>query len=237
MDSTNGESLAPKQMPVLLTELKQFVHLVSFTIDTRSNPIIHPEGSLLTDETWFGTHVLDGNFTVPAGRTLTIQPNTYILVKSDCVLKIEGTLLAVGVGIVFDYNNGSGLPQTWKGIWFDGPGQGTMGEVIISNATRGIACTSTGEVSISNSIFSNNENGLHCYDGNITITGCTFKNNIVYGIKEDNDCNPVVKNCIFQSNGINYYDQTQYLITVDQLNTLQNWTLGTTPNEGNVFSN
>lgn len=184
------------------------------------------QGRLYADETWSGTHAITEDVIVPAGIQLTIKPGTVVQVNPECYLRVSGQLDVIdpGKGIRF---TGESLATTWQGIRFDGAGTGILDGVEISRAIRGVACTGSGSITLKNDIFSQNETGLHCYGGCITVENCTFLANTVYGIKEDHGCNPVIKNCIFQSNGIHYYDQFLYDIPIDKLNT--------TSNEGNEY--
>jgi len=182
-----------------------------------------PRGRLYADETWSGSHTIEGDVTVPDGLKLTVEPGAQVLAKPDCALVIQGEL-ETGYGVNFDRDD----PQLlWKGIRFSGTGQGAIDGTTISHAERGVACTSTGIVNLQNSFFSGNLTGIHCYSGNISVISCNILNNTTYGLKEDHGSSPAVRNCIFQGNGIPYYDTRDLKITESQLNT--------EPNEGNQY--
>lgn len=183
-------------------------------------------GTLVTDETWSGTQLLSGEVVVAAGKTLTVQAGTVIYLAAGTCLKIEGNLQAVDLdnGIVLTTEDGS----LWEGIVIGGSGTVNLNGVTIKGAKTGIACTGTGQVNLTNTSIVNCQTGLHAYSGTIKADSCLFKQNRIYGVKEDNGCNPVLTNCRFQSNGIPYYDQQLYYLTAAQLNTGSN--------SGNSFS-
>ncbi|MGQ9779217.1 MAG: Ig-like domain-containing protein [Bacillota bacterium] len=179
------------------------------------------KGMLFADEEWSGNMAVEGDVLVPAGLTLVVAPATTVAVNQGCELRVEGSL-RVGEGARFDSTGG-----TWKGIVFAGTGSGELSGVTIGHALRGVACTGTGIVTLTGVTFRANQTGLHCYGGAITVESCRFESNLVYGIKEDNGCSPLVLNCVFVGNGINYYDEILTELTVDELNTA--------PNRGNEF--
>ncbi len=183
-----------------------------------------PDTCLSEDTTWSGRIEIFGNLVVPVGVKLTIKPGTLIRVRDECTFLIQGTIVASdpNKGIVFDNISGN-----WSGLIFTASGAGTFDGVTISRAIRGVACAESGTVNLLNTTFSYNQNGLHCYSGVVNVTNCSFLDNELYGIKEDNVGNPVVKNSIFQGNGMNYYDSDLLDITVEQLNKA--------PNQGNEF--
>jgi hypothetical protein len=100
-------------------------------------PVIHLRGSLTADQTWTTACsrvvVLDGDVTIPRGRTLTIGAGVVIKAAGDVALQIDGTLNAVGTAsspVVFTSlkddsaggdTNGDGsastpAPDDWAGI-------------------------------------------------------------------------------------------------------------------------
>ena len=184
------------------------------------------KGRLYTDETWEGVQVLAEEVIVPNGITLTIKPGTKVQARQKSILKIEGNLLAedASQGIQFASQEGTLI---WQGIKFQGQGQGRLMGLKISEAERGIAAAGTGELNLSKIVLTNNQIGLHCYSGQITMDNCSFLNNQVYGVKEDHQTSPVLKNCLFQGNGIAYYDETLLHLSSQQLNTGDN--------EANIF--
>lgn len=156
------------------------------------------KGRLYTNEVWTGNHIVEGEIIVPEGVTLSIGPNANITVQDNCYIKVYGTLTM---------NNATITSSTqWKGIRFMDKGSGQLNGGSIQGAERGVACTSNGQVIITGTEFVRNNTGVHCFSGQITITSCSFTENVVYGIKEDANCNPLVQGCTFLRNGVDYYD-------------------------------
>lgn len=192
------------------------VYTATSTVKVRNST----SGTVVTNETWSGTHLVSGEVTVASGTTLTIQAGTVIYMTAGSSLKIEGNLQASdsNKAIVFKSEDGS----LWQGLLIGGSGTVTLNGVTVQGAKVGIACVGTGQVNLSNTVVQNCQSGLHAYSGTIKASNCTFKNNQIYGIKEDNGCNPVLTGCQFQGNGIHYYDEKLYNLTATQLNTGSN---------------
>jgi len=98
---------------------------------------ITTNGSLGTDETWYGIINITNDVTVPSGVTLTIREGTTLIFESDSRLKIYGTLNVNGTVInkvtidfvTIDYPNG---------VWFLEGSSGTIENAIIKNANYGL---------------------------------------------------------------------------------------------------
>ncbi len=178
-----------------------------------------PEERIESDTVIGGTWHIDKQITVVANVTLTILPGTTVTADPGCGLTIRGHLQAIddAGGISFDVQGQPG--DTWTGVRFDG-GTGALRGVAIRHADRGVACTGTGAVTLTCIAFFENTVGLHCYGGSITVDGCDFVGNTVYGVKEDNGCSPLVLDSSFQNNGISYYDDKLTEITIDELNAM-----------------
>ncbi len=53
------------------------------------------------------------------------------------------------------------------------------------------------------------------------IKGCIFQENMLYGVKEDDEAAPIVIECSFIMNsGIDYYEDQLGIIGIEQLNAL-----------------
>jgi parallel beta-helix repeat protein len=181
-------------------------------------------GSLQGDETWSGTHHLYSNVTVPSGIHLTIAPETVIIadgaadVDSGYALTISGNLTIQGADQKIVFKSAAGQVNAWQGIHITG--NAVLDGITVQEAVRGISVTNGATVSLSNCIFQNNQAGLHVYNSQLTVTNCSFLNNSLYGIKEDEGGRPVVVDCVFTGNGINYYHDILTDISIDELNQL-----------------
>ncbi|MCU0915536.1 MAG: lamin tail domain-containing protein [Planctomycetes bacterium] len=84
-------------------------------------------GPLSADETWTpgaGPYYVTGTITVPAGRTLTIEPGTTVFLDANCGLVVWGRLVARGTEyrrIRFTSLPGTGIQ--WAGFQFSGTKQ------------------------------------------------------------------------------------------------------------------
>ena len=180
------------------------------------------QGKLYADETWSGIQHLYGNVTVPAGITLTILSGTQIIVDSDPVtgntftLDIQGNLKIDGAGQAVTFSSTTGQVNGWKGIYVEGTA--SLNQVIIQDAERGLAVVNGATATITNCTFQNNQVGLHVYGTQPMVSNTSFMNNTLYGIKEDDGGRPVVINCQFSGNGMDYYSELATEINIDQLN-------------------
>lgn len=207
-------------------------HTINLTITDRNNLSVTKtgtvkvvnttKGSLFTNEYWSGTHVLEGRVEIPVGITLTTAPLTTVnvsynpdpLIGYDYGLLVKGTLHAQP-GTKF------GIPDTvedkWKGI--DIEGVASLDTVTIEDAERGITVIPGSNATITGCVLNNNIAGIHVYGTAQLITGTLFTNNL-YGVKEEIGASPVLTNCIFDHNTIDYYHKTLTRITMDELNLL-----------------
>jgi PKD repeat protein len=176
-------------------------------------------GRLYTDEHWSGTHTITGSILVPGGITLYTSPSTEVRVSGNPVdgynhrITVEGTLLP-GTGTSFSMTEGRN--ELWNGLYVRG--QAGLSNVTIQNAHFALTITETAEITVTGSVFRNNETGIHILGRDSTITGCVFENNSVYAIKEDAGAEPHVTDCTFKNNLYDYYDDERTVISVEKLN-------------------
>jgi hypothetical protein len=178
-------------------------------------------GTLYMDETWRGVHRISGQVIVPAGVTLTIEPGAEVIIdgipgetSNHHSLIIKGAL-KVGSGTHFHSVNGSPT-YGWKGISIEG--KAFFEGMTIEDAQRGLIITGMADVTVINCVFEDNYIGIHVCGGIITIQNSTFIQNLWYGIKEDLGGAPVVIDCRFEGNEMDYYDENLTEISIEQLN-------------------
>jgi hypothetical protein len=102
---------------------------------TPENLEVNKSGTLTSNEVWTAnqSYYLSSTVTVPSGRTLTIEPGTWVRAASSAALKVDGgTLLATDALFV-----GSGCGGTWPGVQVAN-GTTTMTRCTIRNATVGV---------------------------------------------------------------------------------------------------
>jgi hypothetical protein len=172
-------------------------------------------GSLWMDETWSGTQHIYGDVTVPAGVTLTILPGTAIIAEDNSSLIVQGSLKIQGGR----FSAASGATGGWNGIYLEGTAN--IDQVTIEDAIRGISAVGSASITISNSILKLNQVGLHVYGTRPEVRNCSFQENSLYGIKEDEGGRPLVISCSFFGNGMDYYHETLTEITMDELNQIE----------------
>jgi parallel beta-helix repeat protein len=116
-------------------------------------------------------YLVEGDITVPAGETLTIDPGVQVLFQNWYKVTIAGTLQALGAEnepIVF----GGGHPTSgWVGISFtDGPEGSRMTYVIVENASRtGISIENSSPIISYCTIRNNEGGGISLVDSNATL--------------------------------------------------------------------
>ncbi|MGQ9598477.1 MAG: hypothetical protein ACUVWZ_03570 [Anaerolineae bacterium] len=100
----------------------------TFTANPRNRVLLQPGAMMAADATLTPQTGLDGyeladDFTVPAGRTLTVAPGVTVMADSSRELKMLGRLEAVGTPtqpITFTSVADSGSSRQWTGLVFDG---------------------------------------------------------------------------------------------------------------------
>ena len=92
------------------------------------------------DVSWNGTIVLDGNYTVSSGDTLTISPGTMIDAK-EFYIYVNGTLIGDNATIfsstpskIGDVSNAYS-PGVWDGLFIGNSGHAILDNMTISNAS------------------------------------------------------------------------------------------------------
>ncbi|MCG8532906.1 MAG: PKD domain-containing protein, partial [Desulfovibrionales bacterium] len=182
-------------------------------------------GELALDEVWTGRIELEGGISVPAGITLTIKAGTEIIVPLDAGINVAGKILSGEVGdkVKFTVESPGGKvgPGLWQGIYLSAESVGSAFiNTQIEYATRGLILN-TQNIVIADSIFRNNEIGIHMAQSSITIQKCSFDNNLLYGIKEEGNCTPIINDNIFTGNGLApYYHYQETILTVEEVNKL-----------------
>jgi len=180
-------------------------------------------GRLFMDEVWNGAHRLYGDVTVPEGIKLTVMPGTSIIVDGipgdtgyDNALIVQGALDIPGESGGVTFSSVTEQPGGWKGIYIEG--QADLSGLTVLHAVRGLTVINNADVTVTNCVLRSNTVGIHCYGSTPEIINTSFLSNTWYGIKEDEGGRPVVIECFFADNGIDYYHEELTSITVDRLN-------------------
>lgn len=170
-----------------------------------------------------------GDIYVPAHLSLTIVPGTEVEVyqssdKRNSIV-VDGSLTVGGIGEQVVLRGVLEHAGSWGGLFVSGTT--TIQNVLIQHAERGLAVVNGASASVWETVFKENSVGVHAYNSHLEIHQSTFKDNVLYGIKEDAGANPVVVECLFSGNRFDYYDQELTNISIEELNGL-----GT--NQGNL---
>jgi hypothetical protein len=183
-------------------------------------------GKLYANETWSGTHHLDGVVEVPSGITLTISNCSVIPrgAEGRAYYRFGDNRRIVGLaGSNIDISDsifGQADGMWWGGVLAEGTL--TAKDSTFYKAIQGIALVSSGaaNASISGCTFNATNTAIHIVGSiaNVIIDGCTFNDIVRYAIKEDDKGRPKVINCTF--NGELYYAWDRAIIDLATLNSL-----------------
>ena len=183
-------------------------------------------GRLFTNETWTGEHRLNGDVLVPEGVTLTVLPGARVIVDGipgvtgyNHTLKVEGRLMINEDGPEVSFSSVLAGPNSWQGIGLYGSAD--LKNLRIEHAVRGIAVINSDRVAISNCSFLHNQVGVHVYGCRPQIEQTQFEKNTFCGIKEDFSGRPLVTDCRFINNGIDYYHEELTALSMEQLNGIE----------------
>ncbi len=157
-----------------------------------------PTGFTMSENTTLsGTVDISTNITVPAGITLTIEPNSTVTFTNGASLIVNnyGTLTANGTSsqpITFDFTSPNST--TANGIKFiASTSMGTINYCQIRNAYRGVYEYQT-VVNITNSAVSGCYNGIYLSNSSPTIQYCNLHNNANAGVYSINYASPYLYN-------------------------------------------
>ncbi len=174
-------------------------------------------GTLQLDEEWESTEpiMITGDITVPQGKVLTIKAGTRIDFSGNYQILVNGKVII---------NGSEGAPvfiggdTYWNGIRIENADPGSViSHAVIQRASAGLVIYNSA-ARITDSIFKNNEIGLHIVHCNPVVQNCGFQNNSVYGIKEDDGAEPEISGCSFANNGAaDYYEDEQGIIAPGSL--------------------
>lgn len=143
------------------------------------NPV--KSGLLTADAIWGpGTVIVNGDVTVPAGLTLTVQPGTEIMFTYDFDRTDGGASSSKSELIVLGTlnANGAGNPITFISSKPTDPGPGDW---------YGIRALASSDVNLDNCIIKHAEFGVFStYASTMMVTNCTIKDNLTSGIHMDN---------------------------------------------------
>lgn len=176
-------------------------------------------GEMTMDEDWEGEANISGDLTVPKGITLRLKPGTKMDFTGKYKVLVYGKILIEGTAenpIVIGANT-----DAWDGIRLINAEAGSVIRYAeIHSADAGLV-VSESELLVENSLFKGNRIGLHILNAAPTVKSCIFEENLIYGVKEDDQAAPTVKDCRFINNlTVDYYEDELGIIDVKRLNEL-----------------
>lgn len=176
-------------------------------------------GELTMDEDWEGEASISGDLIVPKGITLRLKPGTKMDFTGKYKVLVYGKILIEGTSgnpIVIGANT-----DAWDGIRLINSEAGSLIRCAeIHSASAGLV-VSESELSIENCLFKGNRIGLHILKASPTVKSCTFEENLIYGVKEDDQATPTMKDCRFINNlTVDYYEDELGIIDMERLNKL-----------------
>lgn len=181
------------------------------TVDLASQQTV---GGTITTTTWYGTIIVTGSVTVPAGEVLTINPNTQILVMfldqdvdgiGDFGITIDGEVHVNGNSeepVLFTvYGSAHKTPGAWQGILVDGPNPSSFNYAIVEYADIGLEIQN--DSTVTSSIFRSNKTyGLYLNGADsASLTDIQATQNDGQGIVINNSANVAMSDITSQGNG------------------------------------
>lgn len=174
-------------------------------------------GELVTDEEWEGEASISGDIIVPQGVTLRIKPGTQMDFTGKYKVIVYGRIFIEGTAqspVVIGANT-----TTWDGIRLINAEPGSAiryAEIYL--ATSGLVISES-DLAIENCLFKGNRIGLHILKSAPAVNNCIFEENLIYGVKEDDNATPTVSNCKFINNlVVDYYEDKSGIIDMKKLN-------------------
>ena len=131
---------------------------------------------------WSGRIIVHGQYIVPVGESLTIEPGTVVEFRPDAYLTINGTLDAQGKTGDSIYFKADGTTD-WRGIYLINPTSVIMDKCVIHGASDGIYVQGPPSIAIRHCrIYDMGFAGIEAYDARANFLTC-----------EDND----ISNCMY----------------------------------------
>ncbi|MBI9100048.1 MAG: right-handed parallel beta-helix repeat-containing protein, partial [Spirochaetaceae bacterium] len=183
-------------------------------------------GTLYTSEVWSGEHQIDDTVIVPEDLDLTLAANTNVSVYvSPDQEKPIALIVEEGADLIHEgsarYSVTSLMDEAyWQGIILHG--MANVENLYISGALRGITLSNPDITTITNCELIDNTIGLHLFGTSPFISNSLFRGNKFYGIKEDSNAAPVVRDNLFGNNGFDYYREGGFLLSSNEINHIKN---------------
>jgi subtilisin family serine protease len=178
-----NSSLTPSQIKTILENTADKVGQYSYSNGRNDyfgyGRINAYEALIYTLENYGGTLrgdiTLTEDLTVPAGKTLTIEPGTTVKFASGVNLIVNGTLTADGSQQTITFTR-DGASGNWGNIRFNSGSTGTIENAVIEYATKAIYSLSDA-VTIEDCVIEDfTEQGIYASYSDMTIEDCIIRN-------------------------------------------------------------
>lgn len=177
------------------------------------------------DTTWSGEVRVDGIVHVRRGAVLSIRPGTRVLFSSrrfsegdehegfaGSGIRVEGRIVAVGTEeepIVFSSATGRAAPALWDKIFFSFSGPNRFEHCIFEGARYAFHAHFS-EISVSRSVFRENEEGVRLGGSRVRIADSVFTRNAVRGINFRQCRNEITGNLVYgNGDGVFLHSRTE----------------------------
>ena len=192
------------------------------------------EGFVHNPEIWStmglgsASHIITGDITIPEDITVQVISNAKVEILFNSVLSsyyhgifVNGIfILNNGVSITVPDNNAANAElMRWQGI--EVTGTISAQNISIKDADRAITIAPDANATLRDIVFLNNIIGIHVLQPGIEIINCEFTDSEAFGIKEDNNSDPILIGNVFTDNQFDYYDTVLTVLDVLALDNLQ----------------
>lgn len=145
-------------------------------------------------------YVVEGEYVVPVGKTLTIKEGVTVLFMKGAGLLVQGELSVEGATnapVVFN-GKSTGIGY-WAGIKIEKSNSSDISCAVISGAKDGVTFSNC-EAAIRKSVLYRNDVGIRCNEGKPTIEDCVIAQNRGDGIAIFRS-HPQIDHCLIDKNG------------------------------------
>jgi hypothetical protein len=191
-------------------------------------------GEIDGEEVWTGGQVVTGPITINAGGRLTIDAGATVWVSDagDPASGSPGIAITVRPGGTLVLRPGCVLqplgwrPEEpvaagWAGIVVEGTA--LVEGAIIRGAARAVAALAGSTTALRDALVDGCRTGVHAVGPGVepVVERTRFSRSTRYGIKEDDGASPIVVDCTFDGNTVDYYDTVLTAVPAGEIDSLE----------------